>query len=214
MSGKDLEVWTLQTLCDTAILMSITTFVLHTGRGYFERTVRQLQGKMAEEIWWVTYLLLRDASLFAGVLIGFMLLNPDIMADIKIAVPFVPLATVLMAWAGLVKLTSRGQNDNASHQRATTLLAAAAGLNTLGYTLVMEGPDVGEYGHAKCALWQMLRSLKSNTNHDLAIWSFYIGFTAVVVLVIAFVLKSRRPQPAEESPLPYRRGPTPPGGSI
>ena len=209
MNAKDLEVWTLQTICDAGILLSVTTFVLHSGRSYFERTVRQLQAKMAEEMWWVTYLLVRDASLFGAVLIGFMLLNPDIMADIKIGVPFVPLATVLMAWAGLVKLTSRGPGDSAAQGRASTLLAVAAALNTIGFTLVMEGPGE-EYAHAKCAIWKTRESLKSNHNPELAIWTFYVCFAALVALVIAFVLKSRRPQPAEDSPLPYRRGPLPP----
>lgn len=208
MSGKDLEVWTTQSLCDIGILLSITTFVLHLGRGYFERIVRQLQAKMAEEMWWVTYLLARDISLFAAVLIGFLVLNPDLMADIKIGLPFVPVATVLMAWAGLVKLTSRGPGDSAAQRRTTTLLALAAASNTIGYTLVMEAPG-HEYAHFKTAFWQTMRSLRSNANPELAIWTFYVCFAAMVVLVIAFMLRARRQRAAEESPLPYRRG-TPP----
>ena len=210
MNCKDLEVWTLQTLCDVGITMSITTFVLHSGRGYFERTVRQLQAKMAEEMWWVTYLLVRDVSLFAAVLIGFLMLNPDIMADIKIGLPFVPLATVLMAWAGLVKLASRGSGDTVAQGRASALLTLAAGLNTIGYTLVMEGPGE-EYAHAKCGFWRTMESLKSNHNPELAIWTFYVCFTAMIVLVAAFILHARRKQPAQDSPLPYRRGGMPSG---
>jgi hypothetical protein len=109
----------------------------------------------------------------------------------------VPVATVLMAWAGLVKLTSRGPGDSTAQSRTSTLLAVAAALNTIGYTLVMEGPDVEGYGHAKCAFWHTLRSLKSNANHDLAIWTFYVCFTAMVALVIVFILRARRPQSAE-----------------
>ncbi|MCX6909230.1 MAG: hypothetical protein NTY01_14480 [Verrucomicrobia bacterium] len=208
MSGKDLEVWTLQTICDVGILLSFTTFVLHVGRGYFARTVRQLQAKMAEEMWWVMYLLVRDGSLFAAVLIGFMMLNPDIMADIKIGLPFVPLATVLMTWAGLVKLTSHGGGDIAARNWATMLLALAAASNTIGFTLVMEAPG-HEYAHMKTAFWQAMRSLRSNANPDLAIWTFYVCFAAMVALVVVFVLRVRRQRAVEESPLPYRRG-TPP----
>lgn len=209
MSGKDLEVWTLQTLCDTGILLSFATFVLHAGRGYFERTVRQLQAKMAEEMWWVTYLLARDASLFLAVLIGFLTLNPDIMADIKIGVPFVPVATVLMVWAGLLKLTSRGPGDRAAQRWAATLVTLAAGFNSIGYTLVMEAPG-DEYAHFKTAFWQTMRSFRSNVNHELAIWSFYVCFAALVALVIAFMLRARKQALADESPLPYRRT-APPG---
>lgn len=204
-----MEVWTAQSLCDIGILLSITTFVLHVGRGYFERTVRQLQAKMAEEVWWVTYLLTRDISLFASVLIGFLVLNPDLMADIKIGMPFVPVATVLMAWAGLVKLTSRGPGDSVAQKRATTLLALAAASNTIGYTLVMEAPGK-EYEHVKCAFWQAMRSLRSNANPELSIWTFYICFAALVVLVVAFVLRARKQAAAGESPLPYRRNVQPP----
>ncbi|OHE76166.1 MAG: hypothetical protein A2107_15905 [Verrucomicrobia bacterium GWF2_62_7] len=208
MSGKDLEVWTLQTVCDTGILLSVTTFVLHVGCGYFARTVRQLQAKMAEEMWWVTYLMALVVSLFVAVLLGFMMLNPDIMADIKIGLPFVPLATVLMTWAGLVKLTSRGGGDHAAQNWATMLLALAAVFNTIGFTLVMEAPG-HEYAHFKTAFWQTMRSLRSNANPELAIWTVYICFAAMVALVIVFVLRVRRQRTVEESPLPYRRG-TPP----
>ena len=108
-----------------------------------------------------------------------------------------------------MKLTSGGRNDSVAQTRATTLLALAAVLNTVGYTLVMEGPGK-EYAHAKCAFWRTMGSLKSNANPELAIWSFYICFAAMVALVIAFMLRVRRSQVAGESPLPYRRSTPPP----
>jgi hypothetical protein len=50
------------------------------------------------------YVLLRDGTLFVAVLLGFWTLNLDLMADIKIGLPFVPLGTVALAAALLLKV--------------------------------------------------------------------------------------------------------------
>jgi hypothetical protein len=40
--AKSLEIWTAQTLCDTRILLSVFSFLLHVGRRYFERILGRM----------------------------------------------------------------------------------------------------------------------------------------------------------------------------
>ena len=101
---KSLELWTAQTLCDIGILLSIISFLFHIGRPYFERITGRLTLRVAADIWWLVYIVLRDGTLLFAVLFGFLNLNLDLMADIKIGLPFVPFGTVALSAAFLFKI--------------------------------------------------------------------------------------------------------------
>lgn len=49
-------------------------------------------------------MVLRDTTLFLAVLFGFFHFNLDIMSDIKVGLPFVPLGTAVLAVALLLKV--------------------------------------------------------------------------------------------------------------
>src|SRR6266567_9409964 len=98
-NAKALEIWTAQTVCDIGILLSIVSFCLHIGRPYFERILTRFTLRVAADLWWVAYVILRDGTLFLALLCGLLNLNMDLMADIKIGLPFVPFGTVLLAAA-------------------------------------------------------------------------------------------------------------------
>lgn len=173
--SKGLEIWTAQTLCDVGIMLSIVSFLLHIGRPYFERILGRMTLRVAADIWWVAYVALRDGSLLVSVLFGFLHLNLDIMADIKVGIPFVPLATVASSIA-LVKKVFRNTEDlNAHYLAATVWTTVGAVLNTTGYVFVMEGPGA-EYSVSGTAFWQVMHGLRSNQNPELAVWTFYIAF--------------------------------------
>lgn len=101
-TAKALEIWTAQSLCDIGILLSILSFCLHIGRPYFERILGRFTLRVAADLWWVVYIALRDGSLFLALLFGLLNLNMDLMADIKIGLPFVPsgLSSLRVPWFG------------------------------------------------------------------------------------------------------------------
>ena len=202
MNAKDLEVWTLQTICDAGILLSVTTFVLHSGRSYFERTVRQLQAKMAEEMWWVTYLLVRDVSLFAAVLIGFLMLNPDIMADIKIGLPWVPLAMVLMAVALVIRAFHGGRVvASTAWWIVFGLVVVACAANWFGFTFVMEAAGEGYLKNHSGSVWPTLQRMRSDFNPDLAMATFqWVNPALLLVFLWAVVTGAVRSCRARQQP--------------
>ena len=168
---KALEIWSIQTLCDIGILLSILSFLLHIGRSYFERILARFTLRVAADIWWVVYIALRDGTLLLAALFGFWHLNLDIMADIKVGLPFVPLGTVALAAALLVKVFRNAEDVNRSLRLSTWLVTIGAFLNTIGYVFVMEGPGE-EYAASKSAFWQTVQSWKSNENPQLSTVTF------------------------------------------
>ncbi|MBI4428877.1 MAG: hypothetical protein HY562_07135 [Ignavibacteriales bacterium] len=178
---KALEIWTAQTLCDVGILLSILSFLLHIGRPYFERILGRLTLRVAADLWWLVYIVLRDGTLLLAVLIGFLHLNLDLMADIKIGIPFVPLGTVALSMALVLKVFRNAEDVNRSFRLSTYWVVFGALLNTIGYVLVMESPG-REYAAAGTAFWQLLRSWRSNLNPELATITFYITFLLLFVV--------------------------------
>ena len=186
---KSLEIWTAQTLCDVGILLSIISFLLHIGRPYFDRIIGRFTLRIAADLWWIVYIVLRDGTLFFSVLFGFLNLNLDLMADVKIGLPFVPLGTVALAAALLIKIFRNTEDINKSFRISVYLVMLGAFLNTIGYVLVMEAPG-DEYAIAKTTFWETMRSWRSNANPELATITFYITFVLLLSIVTIAALKS------------------------
>jgi len=182
---KALEVWTVQTLCDVGILLSIVSALLHLGRPYFERVLGRLTLRVAADLWWLVYIGLRDGTLFVAFLLGFWTLNLDLMADIKIGLPFVPIGTVLLAIALAIKVFGNAEDINRTHLTAALVVVIAALLNSIGFVVVMEAPG-SEYAAAQQSFWQLAVSRRSNANPALATVTFYWAIGALGV-VGAFV---------------------------
>ena len=196
---KALEIWTAQTLCDIGILLSVIAFLLHIGRPYFERILGRFTLRVAADLWWVVYILLRDGTLVFATLFGFWNLNLDLMADIKVGLPFVPLGTVALAAALLVKVFRNAEDVNRSMRLSTWLVTLGAVLNTVGYVFVMEGPSE-EYAASKTVFWQTLQSWRSNENPELATITFYVTFFLLTVLVTIAVVRALQLYPVREKP--------------
>jgi hypothetical protein len=190
-TDKALEIWTAQTLCDVGILLSVISLLLHIGRPYFERVQARLPLRVAADFWWLLYIILRDGTLFATVIFGLFTLNPDLMADIKIGLPFIPLGTVALSYALSVKVFNNAEDINRSYRLATFLVAAGVILNTIGFVLVMEAPGE-EYGAGRTVFWQTLRSWQSNKNPDLSMTSFHIAILLLFVIAVDAFVKAIR----------------------
>ena len=178
---KALEVWTLQTLLNISILLGILALGLALAQGYYRSLERHLTLRVSIELWRLTTILVVDLILVMIVLVGLLLINPDIMVDIKMAVPFYPIATIFFA-AALVLRLFHGGHDTGSKTflPALYLMAAASTINVLGFTFVAEAATE-EYSLDQSRLfWEYLRShLRSNASPfglELALVTFYVCF--------------------------------------
>jgi hypothetical protein len=181
---KALEIWTAQTLLNLGILFSIISALLHIGRPYFERILSRMTLRVAADMWWLIYIILRDGLLFFSVLFIFLNVNLDLMADIKVGLPFIPFGMVVLVIALIIKVFRNTEDFNRLARNNNYIIAAGAFLNFLGYLLVMEAPG-DEYAVAKEPFWIFMKSLRSNLNPWLSTVVFYITFG---LLIITFVI--------------------------
>lgn len=187
---KALEVWTLQSLINLSILLGILAGGLALIQDYYRSLESRLSLRVSTELWRVGTIVVVDLLLAVVVLIGYLVLNPDVLADIKVAVPFQPAATVLFAWALCLRLFHGAHEPAAPAARlAQGLLLVANALNMVGFTFVMEAAS-GEYlaTHPSPA-WTWIRThLRSNADPaglELAQATFFVCLP-LLLLVFAW----------------------------
>ena len=190
---KALEVWTLQNLLNISIMLGILAMGLTIVQGYYESLNKRLSLRVSIEIWEVLTVLVVDVLLVIVVLIGYLTLNPDIMADTKMAVPFYPVTVILFGVALVVRLFHGGHEvESKNFLRAIYLMVAANIINIVGFTFVAEAPS-GEYlARHPSPFWDYIKAhFRSNADpHGLELTqvTFYVCFPIlVVVFVWAFV---------------------------
>jgi hypothetical protein len=196
--SKGLEVWTLQTLLNVSILMGLMAMGFSLVQSYYEAVQKHLTLRVSIEIWNIFTVIIVDFLLLVVVAVGFMILNPDIMADIKVAVPFIPVATILFAVALIIRLFYGGHHvKGKSFMVALWFTFVANMINIIGFSLVMEAPS-GEYlAVHPSAFWTFVKSyLRSNADpHGLEIAqiTFYICFPILIgIFIWGFVVALRQ----------------------
>jgi len=187
--SKALEVWTLQTLLNISIILGILAMGFSLVQPYYRSLEKYLTLRVSIEIWNIFTVLIVDLFLVIVVSVGFIILNPDIMADIKVAVPFVPVATILFAVALVLRLFYGGHRARGNVFMTSLWVMLVANLiNILGFSFIMEAPG-GEYlSMHPSAFWTFVKTyLRSNANpHGLEVAqiTFYICFPVLIGIFI------------------------------
>ncbi len=187
---KALEIWTLQNLLNLSITLGILATGLAMIQSYYDALEKRLSLRVSIELWRIFTVLLVDLLLAFAVLIGYLTLNPDIMSDVKMAVPFFPAATVLWAVALVLRLFHGGHEmASKNHRRSLYLMLVGCLVNIVGFTFVMEGAS-HEYLDSHPIdgkFWVFLKTyLRSNDNLDSIIFSqmvFYVCFPILLAVL-------------------------------
>ncbi len=195
--AKALEIWTLQNLLNLSIMLGILACGLTMVQGYYRAMEKHLTLRLSQEFWRLGNVFAIDGLLVAVVLVGYVVLNPDIMADIKMAVPFYPIAVVLFAAAMVLRLFRGGHHPQSKNfLPALYLMLTANAINIIGFTFVAEAPS-GEYlATHPSPFWEYLKThLRSNADPaglELSQITFYVAFPALVAVLVWGVVSALR----------------------
>jgi hypothetical protein len=186
---KALEIWTLQTLLNISIMLGILAAGLAIVREYWQSLEKHLSLRVSIELWRIFTVLVVDILLAVVILVGYLVLNPDIMADIKMAVPFYPIATILFATALVLRLFHGGHDlSSRNYVRAVYLMVAANLVNIVGFTFVAEAASQEYLAHHPSAFWEYLKNhLRSNADpHGLELTqiTFYVCFPIMLLVFV------------------------------
>jgi hypothetical protein len=125
-----------------AILPMLWSFamIMHFARPYVIRMLQSLTLRFGGDVWWLSYVLIRDALLTIVLAMSVIMLMPNLY--IGLGLPLTgPLAVVVLLWALIVKLLRDADDDPAAFRLVSVLLVIASVLYIVPQIYGLEAAD-------------------------------------------------------------------------
>jgi hypothetical protein len=168
MNGDDLAaaltdgamVWMVLSISAVLPILWAFTLSLHFARPYVVRFLQRLTLRFGGDVWWLSYVLIRDGLLVITLGLSMVFLMPNLY--LKVGLPITsPLATVVLFWALVVKLIRDADDDPRAFRLVSILLVVASVLYIVPQVYGLEAADQ-EY------LGGLPEALTSSSNLELA----------------------------------------------
>ena len=163
--------WLISTIVAFLPVLWLMALILHLGRPYILRSLRRMGLRLGADVWWMSYLLLRDAVLLLTFALSFIFFNPNLVATMEFPITG-PLATLLLFLAVTVKLARRTDDDVVAYRWTTAFLVLGATLYFIGMVFGIEAADV-DY------LSEFAGTMTSSSNQDLALGIMWVSLVGV-----------------------------------
>ncbi len=137
--------WLVLSIAAVLPILWAFTLALHFARPYVLRFLQRLTLRFGGDVWWLSYVLFRDALLIITLCLSVVFLFPNLY--LKVGVPITaPIAALVLFWATIVKLI-RDPDDNPSDFRlVSTMLIVASVLYIVPQVYGMEAADQAYLG--------------------------------------------------------------------
>jgi len=138
--------WLVSTLVAFLPALWTMSLMLHLGRPYVLRILRRCGLRLGADVWWMSYLLMRDAMILITFALSWVFFQPNLVVNQAFPITG-PLAALLLLLALAVKLSRRVDDDIQAYRWATVFIVVGATLYSFtGRFLVMQPPhERGEF---------------------------------------------------------------------
>jgi hypothetical protein len=167
--------WMISTIVAFLPALWTMTLILHLGRPYVLRTLRRCGLRLGADIWWMSYLLMRDAVLLITFALSWIFFNPNIVAGYALPITG-PLAALALLLALGIKMSRRVDDDVTAYRLATAFLVIGA---TLYYGPLVFAVEATSQGY----LAWLVQHFTSNTNVGVALVIMWISLVAAVAVI-------------------------------
>jgi hypothetical protein len=135
--------WMVASVAAVLPILWAFTLTLHFARPYVLRFLQQLTLRFGGDVWWLSFVLTRDALLVITLVLSTIFLFPEVYLRGAGLGLTAPVATLFLMWAALVKLLG-DPDDKASHfQLQSILLLVASALYIVPQIYGLEAADQG-----------------------------------------------------------------------
>lgn len=191
------QLWITQTAVAMLPAFWVLTLGLVLSRPYMIRMLHKFTLRFGADIWWLSYVLLRDSIMLLTFALGIVFFYPNLVK--ASALPLTgSLATALLLVALAVKLT-RDSDDNANDFRITTVLVLiSSALYLIPQVFGVESAD-------QAALSGVSSFLTTSSNLDWAVPILYVSYIVLVatgVYLFSVVTFHKTGAPASRRPSP------------
>lgn len=177
--------WMVATIVAFLPVLWTMTLMLHLGRPYILRTLRRCGLRLGADIWWMSYLLIRDGLMLITFALSWIFFEPNIVANSALPITG-PLAALCLLLALAVKLSRRVDDDVQAYRLATTFLVLGATFYYIPQVFAVEAASQGYLS------W-FAQNFTSSTNAAVALgimWISLVGVAAVAAWLVVRVWMS------------------------
>ena len=187
--------WLVLSIAAVLPILWAFTLAMHFARPYVVRFLQRLTLRFGGDVWWLSYVLMRDGLMVITFGLSLVFLFPNLY--LKVGVPITaPLATVVLFWALFAKLLRDCDDEPGGFRLVSILLVIASVLYIVPQVYGIEAADQAYLG-------DLPNALISTGNLALArpiLW-LSIGLLGVtsVALFARFLIRLGRPADGEET---------------
>jgi hypothetical protein len=188
--------WMVLSIAAVLPILWAFTLSLHFARPYVLRFLQMLTLRFGGDVWWLSYVLTRDALLVITLGLSVVFLFPNLY--LKLGLPVTaPFATLVLFWATIVKLVGDPDDNPGSFRLQSALLVLASVLYVVPQVYGMEAADQG------LGAWS--DALISTTNPDVAKVILVVALLGFVItggaVFVRFLLRLGTSEAGEASAL-------------
>ena len=143
--------WLVLSLAAVLPILWAFTLSLHFARPYIIRFLQKLTLRFGGDVWWLSYVLIRDGLLLVTLGLSTIFLMPNLYLSVGLPIT-APIATVVLLWATAVKLIRDTDEDPAAFRLYSLLLVLASVLYIVPQVYGMEAADQAYLGDLPSAL--------------------------------------------------------------
>ena len=168
--------WLVATIVAFLPVLWTMSLIMHLGRPYVIRTLRRCGLRLGADVWWMSYLLMRDAMLLVTFALSWIFFQPNIVAND--ALPLTgPLAALSLLVALAVKLSRRVDDDINAYRLSTVFLVVGATLYYFPQVFAVEAASQDNLA------W-IVNFFTSNTNVTWALAIMWVSLAGVALVAM------------------------------
>jgi hypothetical protein len=135
--------WMILSVAAVLPIIWAFTLSLHFARPYVLRFLQKLTLRFGGDVWWLSYVLTRDALLVVTLCLSIVFLFPNVYLRGDGLPITAPIATLVLFWAALVKLVRDPDDSPSDFRLQSALLVIASILYIVPQVYGMEAADQG-----------------------------------------------------------------------
>jgi hypothetical protein len=132
--------WLVLSLAAILPILWAFAMTMHFARPYILHFLGTLTLRFGGDVWWLSYVLMRDALLTITLALSVIFLMPNLYIGLGLPLT-APLATIVLLWAMVVKLIRDADDDGRSFQIVSVLMVIASVLYIVPQVYGLESHD-------------------------------------------------------------------------
>jgi len=196
------QYWIILSVAAVLPILWAFTLSLHFARPYIVRYLQGLTLRFGGDVWWLSYILIRDGLLVVTFALSAVFLFPNIYMSADLGVPITaPLAALVLFWALLAKLTGDSDDDPRTFRIVSVLLVLASMLYIIPQAYGVEaGDQVDSLNSISTSLGGIPGALVSGSNPSVSypiLNLSLLGFALTGTVIFVWFMRKTEFEPAE-----------------